>query len=147
MWAYALGAITVQGVYVDAEVVLRNLGPGSGTHAFGCTLEQAPNVVDGGRALQEWPARNPAGSGAQVSTPPARTPLSSRCLTNCSSGMAIILPFQSLLLPLLILDFLPELRCRFGVDRLQSLDGAEKFGVPFGFELETDILEGKFFQW
>ena len=41
----------------------------------------------------------------------------------------------------LLLDFLPELGDWFVVDRLQCLDGTEKFGVPFGFEVEHEEFE------
>src|SRR5436189_4100534 len=42
---------------------------------------------------------------------------------------------------LLLLDFLPELGCRFVVDRLQCLDGMEDFGIPLGFEIQFQSLE------
>ena len=45
-----------------------------------------------------------------------------------------------------LLDFLPELGCRFVVDCLQGFDGAQDFRVTFGFEVEREFLEVQPFQ-
>ena len=47
---------------------------------------------------------------------------------------------------LLLIDFLPEIGCRFGVDRIQSLNRTQKFGVPFWCEVELKITEGHVLQ-
>jgi hypothetical protein len=52
---------------------------------------------------------------------------------------------ESLLFTLL-LNFLPELSERFVVDLFQGLDGAEQFGVSFGFEVEIEFCKGHLFQ-
>ena len=112
----------------------------------------------GSRGLRTYipaPSENPAwwcngSTSDSESLSPGSNPgraILRRSLSTCDSERFALTATALLLLPLLLLlDFLPELGERFVVDLFQGLDGAEQFGVSFGFEVEIEFCQGHVFQ-